>query len=88
MKHYLKTVSPHFEDVDEGRKTFEVRFDDRKYKVGDILVLQHYIPPVKNFNDDVIKYGSFTGRQIAVRVTHILKDPKYVKHGYVIMSIK
>lgn len=40
--HYLKTLDPHFEDVAEDRKTFELRKNDRDYQEDDILVLRQY----------------------------------------------
>ena len=41
--HFLKTVDPWFCHVFTGQKTFEVRYDDRGYSVGDVLVLRHFI---------------------------------------------
>lgn len=38
--HALKTLNPFFSDVLEGRKNFEVRKNDRDFKVGDVLCLQ------------------------------------------------
>ena len=37
--HKLKTVAPWFGYVWDGTKTFEVRYDDRGFKPGDLLVL-------------------------------------------------
>ena len=42
MKHCLKTIQPYFADVENGTKTFEVRKNDRNFKIGDILFLQEY----------------------------------------------
>jgi len=42
MKHKLKTWNPYFSDIVEGKKTFEIRKNDRNYKVGDQLLLQEY----------------------------------------------
>jgi len=39
-KHFLKTWAEYFEAVKSGNKTFEVRVNDRDFKVGDILVLR------------------------------------------------
>ena len=41
--HFLKTVDPWFCHVFTGQKTFEVRYDDRGYSVGNVLVLRHFI---------------------------------------------
>lgn len=41
-KHYLKTWPEVFEKVISGEKTFEVRKNDRDFKVGDYVKLQEY----------------------------------------------
>jgi hypothetical protein len=76
--HKLKTVNPHFKEVWEGNKTFEIRRDDRSFEVGDMLILQEYI-----------MLDVYTGREVNLCVTHILKNaPQYgLKIGYVIMSL-
>lgn len=43
-EHHLKTVDPYYHAIADGTKTFEVRKDDRGFKVGDILHL-HYFDP-------------------------------------------
>lgn len=42
--HELKTVQPFFDDVVKGRKTFEVRRNDRDFRVGDMLLLREWDP--------------------------------------------
>ena len=37
--HYLKCINPYFQDILDGRKTLEIRKNDRNYKEGDFLVL-------------------------------------------------
>lgn len=78
MRHELKILPEHFQEVWLGHKTFELRKDDRGYEVGDILALREW---------DGVKY---TGSGIAVRVTHILRDcPDYgLMNGFCIMSIR
>lgn len=78
MIHELKQVQPHFDDVLSGNKTFEVRKHDRPFHVGDLLALNEYNPTTQ----------TYTGRSCLVYVDYILKDPNYVKSGYVIMAIK
>ncbi|MEK5395966.1 DUF3850 domain-containing protein [Paenibacillus sp. FSL K6-2859] len=77
MIHGLKLVQPHFEDVWERRKPFEVRKNDRDYNVGDELALSEYDPETQTY-----------GERTAIRmVTYILDDPAYVKEGFVILGI-
>lgn len=42
--HELKTFPPYFAAVAEGRKTFEVRWNDRAYQAGDMVVLREWDP--------------------------------------------
>jgi hypothetical protein len=74
--HYLKTVNPFFRDIERKQKNFEVRFNDRGYKTGDILHLQEFVPP-----------ETFTGREIEVEVIYILDDEQFCKSGFVTMGI-
>ena len=77
MNHKLKTIKPYFDDVYSGRKTFEVRIDDRKYKEGDKLILQEY------------NNGHPTGAEITVLVNYILEGGQFgIEKGYVVMSIE
>lgn len=40
MTHYIKILPEYFNAVATGRKSFEVRCNDRKYTVGDRLIMQ------------------------------------------------
>ena len=42
MIHSLKIKSEYFEKVISGEKTFEVRKNDRDFRVGDLLALNEY----------------------------------------------
>lgn len=75
MTHELKIMPAFFQEVENGNKTFEVRRDDRAYNVNDLLKLQEY------------NGHSFTGRELTVRVTYILRDRNYCKDGFCIMGI-
>ena len=76
--HHLKTVQPYFYDVISGRKTFEVRKNDRNFKVGDMLMLEEYIPMGARYTGIVSPY----------EITYILDSPEYCKAGYVVLGIK
>ena len=62
MIHQLKIIPDHFHDVISGRKTFEVRRNDRDFHAGDLLALNEY--------DAVFGY---TGRSCLVRTDYILQ---------------
>jgi hypothetical protein len=78
MEHTLKTWPEHYQEVADGRKTFELRLNDRPYAVGDTLLLQEYEP----------LEHAYTGRALRVLVTHILRGGEWLTPGYVCMSIK
>lgn len=40
----VKCISPFFEEVKAGNKPFEIRYNDRDYQTGDILVQRHWVP--------------------------------------------
>ena len=42
--HKLKILPNYFNAVKEREKTFEVRKNDRDYKVNDIIKLEEYVP--------------------------------------------
>ena len=62
--HELKTWPEYFEAVLDGRKTFELRRDDRRYAVGDALSLREWDPGTKDY----------TGRWLDVTVTYKVSD--------------
>lgn len=63
--HNLKSWPEFFQGVLDGRKKHELRRkDDRKFEVGDILILQEY-DPVSN---------EYTGREVGVEVTYITSN--------------
>lgn len=51
--HELKCWAPYFEEVQSGRKSFEVRRNDRAFKVGDLLKLRETDPET----------SAYTGRE-------------------------
>lgn len=76
MIHALKQLPGYFEDVLSGRKTFEVRENDRLYQVGDLLALNEYTGDY------------YTGRSCLVKVDYILDNEQFCKEGFVVMAIK
>ena len=76
MIHELKIYTDFFNAVISGKKTFEIRKNDRNYKVGDMLALNEW------------DWNAYTGNSCLVYVDFIIESPEYVKEGMVIMSIK
>ena len=52
--HTLKSVEPFWTDVNEGRKTFEVRRNDRDFRVGDVLELVNTADPSRKLRRRVV----------------------------------
>lgn len=59
--HKLKIWPWHYDNVASGKKTFELRENDRDYREGDILQLESYDPAKK----------AYDGRTSAYRVTYV-----------------
>ena len=76
IEHFLKTWPEYFQAIWDGKKTFEVRKNDRDFKVGDMLVLQEFDPKTKEYS----------GSALCKRVTYIIGEP-FTKEGSVIMAL-
>lgn len=77
MIHELKTLPEYFEAVRKGDKTFELRKNDRDFKVGDHLALNEW---------DGEKY---TGRALLAKITYMLNpnDIMSCVGGFVILGL-
>lgn len=83
--HELKTDSEVFQAVVEGRKTFEIRFNDRDFRVGDELVLLEAI-----HTGEQMKRGKpllYSGNELRKKVSYILSGYG-LQDGWVILGIK
>lgn len=79
--HMLKLLPQYFKPVEEGTKTFEIRENDRDYKVGDTLILREYL------NNDCL--SGYTGQAISKEVSYILEGGQYgLEDGYCILGLK
>ncbi|MDQ7794129.1 MAG: DUF3850 domain-containing protein [bacterium] len=76
--HCLKTWPEFFKAMKRGRKRFDIRRDDRGFKVGDRLVLEEWDPSTQ----------SYTGEGLIFRVTYCLRKQPWVPKGYVAMSVE
>lgn len=74
--HTIKLAKMYYEDVKSGKKSFELRKNDRGYKQGDILRMLEYAE------------GEWTGREMVVEVTYLLEDYAGLEEGYCIMALK
>jgi hypothetical protein len=97
--HRLKTWPEYYAAIQEGRKPFELRFNDRQFAVGDKLILEEFVPcehcdatgraiPAggKCAGCDGLK-GKHTGRGVTRYVSYILPGTFGLKDGWIIMGI-
>ncbi|MFN3652593.1 MAG: ASCH/PUA domain-containing protein [Armatimonadota bacterium] len=61
--HELKIWPEYFEAIRTGKKTFEVRKDDRGFQVGDLLLLREWDPETK----------TYSGRALFRDVSYVLR---------------
>lgn len=75
VRHELKTWLEFYQPIEDGIKTFEIRKNDRDFRVGDSLILLEWNP-----------YGeNYTGRGTIRYITYITDWEQ--KPGFVVMSI-
>ena len=74
--HELKIQSEYFNSIVSGKKSFEVRVNDREYQKGDLLALNE------------MEGAIHTGKCCLVYVDYILDNENFCKEGTVVMSIK
>ena len=74
-RHDLKTWPKYFAAVRSGQKRFEIRRNDRDFKVGDILVLREFEPDTQDY----------TGQVEERQINFLLSEEDYggVIHGFV-----
>jgi hypothetical protein len=78
MTHTLKTWPEYFREVANGNKKFELRKDDRRFSVGDKLILQE-------FNNET---GEYSGEELKFQIGYIYRGTEFgLKKGYCILSL-
>ena len=80
--HELKIWPEFFKLVSEGKKTFELRFNDRDFKVSDTLILKEWDP----------KFQKYTHRSCRRKITYILDHTGFaealLREGWVILAMR
>jgi hypothetical protein len=81
IDHELKCWPPYYNAVLDGTKTFELRKDDRGFRIGDTVLLREW--SIEN---------EYTGRQCLRTVVYIASGAAManfgLERGYVILGIK
>ena len=77
MKHELKILPEYFNSIIFGNKRFEIRKNDRDFKVGDVLKLMEYTD------------GNYTGNFIQREIIYIFHgDGNYgLEKGYCVLGL-
>ena len=75
--HSLKTLPKYFSAVESGTKNFELRFNDRYFQVGDVLI-------IKEFHPDT----GVTGREVRRHIIYILDEFIGLEEGWVILGFE
>lgn len=93
-KHALKIDEQWFDAVAAGTKNFEVRKNDRDFKVGDTLLIEEWDSKVVDKGEGYeSQFGprGYTGRKAVATITFILRAEEFpiaIKEGYAVLGIK
>ena len=77
MKHKVKILPKYLQAVLKGEKTFEIRKNDRGYKVGDIIELREWD----------LERNRCTGLCVRKKITYVLEDFEGIKEGFCILGL-
>ncbi|UTM59245.1 DUF3850 domain-containing protein [Photobacterium sp. CCB-ST2H9] len=75
--HEVKVQPVHFREVLAGRKTHEVRLNDRDYRAGDVLILR-----------EVDDNGDDTGQVMNAKITYVQRGDHFgLMNGWCVLSL-
>ena len=87
--HSLKCLPEYFDATADGRKNFEVRINDRYFKVGDILKLERW-SQTKGYGAGYVGTGEDRQKieSLRRRITYILTGDQFgIEPGYVVLGL-
>lgn len=89
--HELKCWPEEFQATLAGQKPYEIRKDDRRFEVFDVVHLREWDPyaylPL-SMHTEKITPGRYTGHECAAVITHITKGPAWeIPEGYVVLGL-
>ena len=73
--HNKKLIHPYFDDVWNGRKTFEIRKNDCDYQVGDLLILRQFD-------------NQYEGAYVLTKIIYKIDNFVGIEQGYCVLGIK
>ena len=74
VTHQIKLEAKFFDDAAAGRKSFELRKNDRNYKEGDVLEMEE------------VQDGVKTGRRCSKRIVYMMENFEGLENGYCILG--
>ena len=74
--HIIKLHTRYMEAVNKGQKNFEVRYNDRDYQVGDLLVMY-----------EVDNQGCIRNGLAVKEITYVLESFEALKSGWVVLGL-
>ena len=86
--HFLKTLNPYYGDIEDGSKCFDIRKNDRKFRLGDYLILREFIPRIGP-GIPAKPAGRYTGAEIIKRISYIFPGGQFgVKEGHCVLGLR
>lgn len=80
--HTVKCWPEYFDAIKDGRKTFDLRVDDRDYQVGDDMVQEEF----------KVHIGTYSGREFRCKITYVARGEQFerfgLKPGFACLGIK
>ena len=83
--HCLKLSTRYYDSVDNGTKPFEVRKDDRNFRIGDTIEFMRV-----DEDGNTIQNGKGTNDYSVKKITFILAHedfPEGISEGYVVLGL-
>lgn len=90
MLHELKTDPESFGATLIGKKPYEIRINDRGFRVGEFLWLRETIHTGEQMKPSDTSTGKpllYTGRELVVKIIHMMCDMYGLKDGWCILAI-
>jgi len=76
--HEVKCIHPYFQDICNGVKSFDLRYDDRGYMPGDGIMFKEYDPVKKKYS----------GNTVYLKICYILRDFSGLENGFCILGLE
>lgn len=87
-EHELKTLPRYWDAIADGRKTFEVRRNDRAFQTGDILALVKLTESGISYDLDHAKPFLERKRIIRKRITYLLQGGQFgIEPAYCVLGL-